>query len=53
LNRGQQVKKGERFGLIHFGSRVELALPISVELRVKERQRVSAGETILGVFKSE
>jgi len=53
LNRGQQVKKGERLGLIHFGSRVELALPISVELRVKERQRVKAGETILGVFRSE
>lgn len=53
LNRGQHVKKGERFGLIHFGSRVELALPISVELRVNERQRVRAGETILGVFKSE
>jgi len=53
LNPGQRVSKGERFGLIHFGSRLELALPVSVELKVRERGRVKAGETVLGVFKSE
>ena len=53
LNPGQHVSRGERFGLIHFGSLVELVLPISVRLKVKEKERVKAGETILGVFKSE
>ncbi|KPJ49595.1 MAG: hypothetical protein AMJ41_02715, partial [candidate division Zixibacteria bacterium DG_27] len=50
---GEQVNKGERFGLIYFGSLMELALPVSVELKVRERGRVRAGETVLGVFKSE
>lgn len=53
LNPGQHVSRGERFGLIHFGSLVELVLPISVRLKVKEKERVKAGETVLGVFKSE
>jgi phosphatidylserine decarboxylase len=53
LNPGQHVNKGERFGLIHFGSLVELVLPTSVELKVREGRRVKAGETVLGVFKSE
>jgi len=53
LNPGQHVNKGERFGLIHFGSLVELALPTAVELKVREGRRVKAGETVLGVFKSE
>ncbi len=53
LNPGQHVNRGERFGLIHFGSLVELALPTAVELKVREGRRVKAGETVLGVFKSE
>lgn len=53
LTPGQQVRKGERFGLIHFGSLVEVALPTSVDLKVKQGKRVRAGETILGVFRGE
>jgi phosphatidylserine decarboxylase len=53
LDPGQRVKKGERFGLIHFGSLVEVVLPLSVRLKVKEKERVRAGETVLGVFRSE
>lgn len=53
LSPGQLVKKGERFGLIQFGSLLELVLPISAELRVRKTERVKAGETILGVLKSE
>jgi phosphatidylserine decarboxylase len=50
---GQKVKKGERFGLIHFGSLVEVALPTSADLNVRKGERVRAGETVLGVFRSE
>jgi phosphatidylserine decarboxylase len=53
LDPGQHVKKGERFGLIHFGSLVELILPISVRVKVKEQERVKGGETVLGVFGSD
>jgi phosphatidylserine decarboxylase len=44
----QAVTAGERFGLIMFGSRVDLILPESVTLRVKVGDKVSAGETVIG-----
>ena len=48
---GDQVKTGRRFGMIKFGSRVDLFLPKNVEVRVKLNQKVKAGETVIGVFK--
>ena len=50
LNAGDAVKKGEKFGLIRFGSRVDLILPANTELRVKVGDRVRAGETIIGAI---
>jgi phosphatidylserine decarboxylase len=44
---GQRVKRGERVGLIKFGSRVDVLLPASAELRVKVGQRVKGGASIL------
>jgi phosphatidylserine decarboxylase len=44
----QQVKAGELFGLIHFGSRAELFLPDNVEVLVKRGDRVKAGESVIG-----
>jgi len=43
-----KVTKGERFGLIRFGSRVELFLPLGTMLRVKKGDKVRAGETPIG-----
>ena len=43
-----RVKQGDRFGLIRFGSRVDLYIPGSVQISVKNGQIVRAGETILG-----
>jgi phosphatidylserine decarboxylase len=43
-----RVRQGHRFGLIRFGSRVDLYIPGSVEISVKRGQMVRAGETILG-----
>ena len=40
--------RGERFGLIRFGSRMDTFLPIGTSLRVAEGDRVKGGETILG-----
>jgi phosphatidylserine decarboxylase len=48
LKEGMKVTKGERFGLIRFGSRVELFIPLGTVLRVKKGDKVRAGETPIG-----
>ena len=47
LSEGSKVVKGERFGLIRFGSRLDIYLPLEVELNVKVGEKVKAGETML------
>lgn len=47
---GQQVRTGERFGLIRFGSRVDLILPAAAQIHVAVGDRVRAGETVMGVL---
>ena len=44
----EQVRQGERIGMIKFGSRVEVYLPEGSEITVKKGDRVKAGETIVG-----
>lgn len=46
--RGDELAKGERFGLIRFGSRVDLYLPLQTQLEISKGQKVCAGETVLG-----
>lgn len=46
--RGDVLARGERFGLIRFGSRVDLYLPLQTRLVVAKGQKVRAGETVLG-----
>jgi phosphatidylserine decarboxylase len=48
VREGDDVRAGQRFGLIRFGSRVDLYLPDSAQIKVQPRQKVKAGETILG-----
>jgi phosphatidylserine decarboxylase len=48
LKEGMQVTRGERFGLIRFGSRVEVFLPLGSTLLVKVGEKVRAGETPIG-----
>ncbi|MFL6690346.1 MAG: phosphatidylserine decarboxylase [Alphaproteobacteria bacterium] len=50
LNEGQRVSRGERFGLIRFGSRLDVYLPDAARVTVKQGQRVRGGETILAVL---
>ncbi|MBE7637429.1 phosphatidylserine decarboxylase [Sneathiella sp. P13V-1] len=47
LNEGQDVKTGERFGMIRFGSRTDIYLPDGVEPLVGVGQIMIGGETIL------
>lgn len=51
LKVGDQVKAGERFGMIKFGSRVDIYLPLDAPLLVKEGERAVAGETIIAQWK--
>lgn len=44
---GQEMRAGERFGLIRFGSRVDVYLPQSVPALVAVGQRAIAGETVI------
>lgn len=47
LKIGDNVKIGERFGMIKFGSRVDILVPINWQEKVKKDDKVFAGETIL------
>jgi len=45
---GDIVRKGDRFGLIRFGSRVDVYLPEDSRISVKLKDKVKAGQTVLG-----
>ncbi len=47
LKIGQNVIKGERFGMIKFGSRVDIIVPSEWRVKVKKDDKVFAGETII------
>jgi phosphatidylserine decarboxylase len=47
---GDAVHRGDRYGLIRFGSRLDVYLPASVDVAVKLGDRTTAGETVLGYF---
>lgn len=44
---GDEVRKGERFGMIRFGSRTEVYLPVDAEIMVKVGDRVVGGATVI------
>ncbi|PTL36730.1 phosphatidylserine decarboxylase family protein [Candidatus Methylomirabilis limnetica] len=48
---GQKLEAGERFGLIRFGSRVDLIVPARAELSVKRGDRVKGGITVMGMLR--
>jgi phosphatidylserine decarboxylase len=45
---GSEVGRGDRFGLIKFGSRVDLILPAGVKVEVRVGDRVKGGESVIG-----
>ena len=45
---GDILKRGNRYGLIRFGSRVDIYLPKGTELNVNIGDRTVAGETVVG-----
>jgi len=51
VKEGMRIEKGERFGLIRFGSRLEVFMPVDTEILVKIGDKVKAGETEIGCLK--
>jgi phosphatidylserine decarboxylase len=49
-NLGDRVERGQRVGLIKFGSRVDVIVPANAELRIKVGQRVRGGASVLAVM---
>lgn len=48
VSEGDAVMAGDRFGIVKFGSRMDVHVPPSVEIDIKVGDHVSAGTTILG-----
>jgi phosphatidylserine decarboxylase len=45
---GDNLKRGEKFGLIKFSSRTDVLMPADVEIAVRIGDRVKGGETVIG-----
>jgi phosphatidylserine decarboxylase len=45
--KGDALATGQRYGLIRFGSRLDIYLPLQVVLHVKKGEKVKAGETVI------
>ena len=48
IKEGAEVQAGQRFGLIRFGSRLDIYLPGDTKILVQPKNKVKAGKTILG-----
>ncbi len=48
---GDTLKTGERYGLIRFGSRVDIFLPTDANLKVKVGDRIKGARDVIGVLK--
>jgi phosphatidylserine decarboxylase len=47
---GQTVEAGDRYGIMKFGSRMDVFLPLSARVRISVGDRVVAGETLIAVL---
>jgi len=52
LREGDAVERGQRVGLIKFGSRVDVVLPVEAEIKVKVGQMVAGGSTVLAAMRT-
>lgn len=52
VHEGEMLERGQRVGLMKFGSRMDVFLPSDAELRVSVGERVVGGETVLATLRS-
>ena len=50
VNKGAELKAGERFGIMKFGSRMDVFVPPSADLKVKVGDKVVGGVTVIAVL---
>jgi phosphatidylserine decarboxylase len=50
LKTGDRVERGQRMGLIKFGSRVDVLMPAEVQLKVRVGERVKGGSSVLATM---
>ncbi len=50
INEGDTLKAGERFGIMKFGSRMDVVVPPNVEVKVQPGDTTKAGESVIGVI---
>lgn len=48
LKEGDSVSAGDRFGMIRFGSRAELIVPVGTDILVRPGEHVKGGQTVMG-----
>ncbi len=53
ISEGSHVKRGERIGMIRFGSRVDVIIPQEYEFTAKPGDKVKAGETVIAMRKEK
>ena len=55
LKAGEQVQAGARFGMIKFGSRTDVCIPLdeAIEVKVKVGDKVKGGSTVLLTFNDD
>jgi len=49
VKEGVTLQEGQEFGFIRFGSRMDILVPVNTEIKVQLGQKVTGGETILGI----
>ena len=50
VSENQNLNQGERFGLIRFGSRVDIYMPLDSTVQCSVGDKVVAGESVLASF---
>ena len=50
VKRNDQLKQGDEFGFIKFGSRLDVFMPVGTEITVKKGQATTAGQTPIGLL---
>ena len=53
IKKNERITKGQKMGLIYFGSRVDLFLPQNIQIKVSLNQKVKAGLTEIAEIKNE
>ena len=48
----ETMSAGDRLGFIRFGSRTDIILPQSIDIKIELNQKVYGGETIIGTYES-